>query len=953
MKGFSTGDTHDPAIVTEEAQNRMGEVACLESQQPNHQAMLQDSETTLNNILNSTIAAIASMRVLDDHSWHLDYYSSGCEVLFGYTAGELLADQELWMTQILPEDLAAVILPALRNIAAQRAATVEYRFRHKNGDLRWIASDFTSRRDEVGTGWIVTTASTDITERKQVEANLRQTVELQRQAMQRERLMAAITQNIRQSLDLDYILNTVVQEMQQFLQVDRALIYRFNPDWSGTIVAEALEDETFSLMHQVIHDPCFSHTLLHPYRMGRVHIINDVLNDDLEPCYRQLLTQLQVRAVLVLPIIVAQELWGLLVAHQCTSPRQWEQTGWLLLQHLSTQLAIGIHQAELYQKTQQQARRERILNCVTQALRTSLNLGTIFAAATTEIGIQLQVDRAEIVQYLPAQQLWLNVASYCNLPDLPNALGLVIPDAENLLAEQLKRREIVCISDYAQSRDKVNQSFAPDYPGSWLMVPLQVGKIVWGSLSLNYIQPNRPWQDWEIDLARTIADQLAIAIQQSQLYQTVQQLNDDLEHQVQVRTAQLQQALDFEALLHRITGNMRDSLDEGAILQTVVAELAYGLAVSGCDVALFNYAEQSATISYESLRDPDLGSVQGQTVSLSLIADLLPQLFQGETLQFCRLQVDEIRPLQNPFAVLSCPIVDDQHVLGDLWLFRLPDEVFSPPEIRLVQQVATQCAIAIRQARLYQAAQAQVTDLARLNQLKDDFLSTISHELRSPLSNIKMATQMLEITLQQQGFLLNEANAANRYFKILHDECQRETNLITDLLDLSRLDAAVEPLIVSAINLSAWLPHVVEPFHERFREQQQELQIDLPAELPTLTTDLAYLTRILTELLTNACKYSPAGETIGVVAIATTLPNHRTALQIIVSNTGVEIPPAEQSHIFEKFYRIPNHDPWRHSGTGLGLALVQKLTEKLGATIHVESTAGKTSFVLQFILNEP
>jgi len=1049
-------------------------------------AMLQDSATKSNDILNSAIAAIASMRLLSDHSWQVDYYSAGCEIVFGFTAAELLADQTLWMTQMLPEDFAAILLPALRSIVAERTATVEYRFRHKDGSIRWIAGSLASRRDQASKSWLVTTVSTDITERKQTEAalresqhtiqrilnatpqtlyvfdltqrqtnylnrqivellgyapedfedaeqwvtaclhpddqhlwqnldnrftqladdavlaseyrlrhqdgswrwfsnrevvfsrdeqgaprqilgaveeisdrkqaevNLRQTARSQQQAMQRERLVAGIAQNIRQSLDLDYILSTFVQEVQQFLQADRVLINRFKPDWSGEVIAEALGDDTFSLMHQVIHDPCFGDAMLPIYRMGHVHMVHDVLNADLKPCYRQLLAQLQVRALLVLPILVAQEPWGLFVVHQCAAPRHWKQTDRLMLQQLSTQLAIGIHQAELYQKTQQQARRDRILSSVTQALRTSLNLGTIFAAATTEIGMQLQVDRAEIVQYLPAQSLWLNVASYCNAPDRTNTLGVIIPDAGNVLAERLKQGEMVCIHDNTHASDPINQFLAETDSGIWLLVPLQIGTTVWGNLSLNYTQPGRRWQAWEIDLARTIADQLAIAIQQSQLYQTVQQLNDDLEHQVQVRTAQLQQALDFEALLQRITTNMRDSLDEGEILETVVTELVQGLAISGCDVALFDDATQTATIAYESLRDPDLRSVQGQSLSLSLVDDLLPQLSQGETLQFCRLPNHETLPLQPPFAVLNCLIVDDQQVLGDLCLSRLSNEVFSPPEIRLVQQVANQCAIAIRQARLYQAAQAQVTELARLNQLKDDFLSTISHELRSPLSNIKMATQMLEITLQKQGVLPDEASATHRYFQILHDECQRETNLITDLLNLSRLDAAVDPLILSTIDLSVWLPHVIEPFHERIRLQRQQLQIDLPARLPTITTDLSYLTRILTELLTNAYKYSPAGETISLAAeaIAPTPPDHHTVLQIRVSNTGVEIPPTEQARIFEKFYRLPNNDPWRHSGTGLGLALVQKLTEQLGATIHVESTAGKTTFMLQFLLDE-
>lgn len=115
-----------------------------------------------------------------------------------------------------------------------------------------------------------------------------------------------------------------------------------------------------------------------------------------------------------------------------------------------------------------------------------------------------------------------------------------------------------------------------------------------------------------------------------------------------------------------------------------------------------------------------------------------------------------------------------------------------------------------------------------------------------------------------------------------------------------------------------------------------------------MTTDLTALERILTELLNNACKYTPSRETISVSVHATA-----EMLQLCVSNSGVEIAASELSQIFNTFYRIPNNDPWKHSGTGLGLALVKKLVERLGATIQVESAAGQTTFTVQFPITSP
>ena len=302
-----------------------------------------------------------------------------------------------------------------------------------------------------------------------------------------------------------------------------------------------------------------------------------------------------------------------------------------------------------------------------------------------------------------------------------------------------------------------------------------------------------------------------------------------------------------------------------------------------------------------------------------------------------------LRPDQRLLTTLAVPLVDDQGILGDLWLFKAASAVFDDQEVRLVQQVANQCAIALRQSRLYQAAQAQVQELARLNQLKDDFLNTVSHELRTPMASIKMATQMLEISLKPLGLLEDNVSSIKRYFNILQEEEQREIGLINDLLDLTRLDAGTEPLNLSPISLHLYIPHLAESFFERTQQQQQQLSIHIPEDLPLFTTDLPYLERILTELLHNACKYTPSGETITVSAQAT-----EATLELRVSNSGVEIAAAECDRIFDKFYRIPSNDPWKHGGTGLGLALVKKLTERLGGQISVTSSEGQTTFGLTF-----
>lgn len=471
-----------------------------------------------------------------------------------------------------------------------------------------------------------------------------------------------------------------------------------------------------------------------------------------------------------------------------------------------------------------------------------------------------------------------------------------------------------------------------------LTVPILFQGSLWGLLQLQRCQPHL-WQTVDIDFTRQLGNQLGTAIQQSELYQQLHRINHDLERKFRARTAQLQLAFDFEATLKRITDKVRDSLDEDQILQSVVRELTLAIGVSGCNAALYDLDQGTSTVCYEYTAS--VFPSQGRVADMGAFPELYQQLLQGQAFQFCSIIPS---PVRGHVAMLACPILDDKRAVGDLWLINHKFYAFSEQDIRLVEQVANQCAIALRQARLYKAAQTQVAELERLNRLKDDFLSTVSHELRTPIASMRMATQMIELTLDRAG-LLDAHSPIVRYLQILQSECNREINLVNDLLDLSRLDGEKEPLNLTMISLQDWLLKLIQPFLERTEKQQQRLQVEIAAEITTLISDVPKLDRVMTELLHNACKYTPPGEEISL-----TVAQQPNSIWLSVSNSGVEIPFKERSRIFERFYRIPNADPWKHGGTGLGLALVKKLVEQLQGQVEVSSTCQKTVFTVQLPL---
>jgi len=178
------------------------------------------------------------------------------------------------------------------------------------------------------------------------------------QQQEQQRLVGAIALHIRQSLQLQDILNSSVQEVRQLLKADRALIYQLTPQMRGCVVAESILPEWIAVSELEIEDTCLQQSQREEYIHGKIWKTTNIYEAGLSNCHIQLLERFQVKASLVVPILLknqgtpALELWGLFIVHQCSAPREWQTFEVELLKQLTVQLAIAIQQAELYQSLQ-------------------------------------------------------------------------------------------------------------------------------------------------------------------------------------------------------------------------------------------------------------------------------------------------------------------------------------------------------------------------------------------------------------------------------------------------------------------------------------------------------------------------------------------------------------------------------------------------------------------------
>ena len=288
---------------------------------------------------------IASMQHSDRA---LVYCNQAFEAMTGYGRDEVIG-RNCRFLQGADTDPAAVdrIRQAVRNEQPCEVELLNYR---KDGTSFWNRLAISPVHDSEGILTHYIGVQTDVTRQREAEAQ-------NQQRLRGEKLLSGVVQRMRQSLDLDSVLSTAVDEVRSLLVTDRVTIYRFDQDWGGMVVAESIAPGWTPSLNAHIEDTCFKETQGGNYVRGKVQVIEDIDTADLTPCHYSMLRRFEVRANLVVPILQGDRLWGLLICHHCRSTRQWSNGEVSWLYRLADQFAIAVKQAELYEKAQSEIQR--------------------------------------------------------------------------------------------------------------------------------------------------------------------------------------------------------------------------------------------------------------------------------------------------------------------------------------------------------------------------------------------------------------------------------------------------------------------------------------------------------------------------------------------------------------------------------------------------------------------
>lgn len=581
-----------------------------------------------------------------------------------------------------------------------------------------------------------------------------------------------------------------------------------------------------------------------------------------------------------------------------------------LLQAIADQTAGAIVKARLLQETQQRAHQMATLNDLTRQLTSTLELEPLLQNILKNAVSILNCEAGSLF-LVDEQTDDLIFTVTVGPPSSADLVGQRVPAGSGIVGRAAKKREPVVENQAQQS--SVRFAATDQQTGftskSLLAVPLLFKDRVIGVIEVINRLDSLPFIEDDQTLLSAFAGQAAVAIENARLYTLT-----DHELAARVEELSVMQRIDRElnasleierAMRITLEWAMRQSKAEAGLIGMlaneklrVMAEQGYGdlgeLFIDGL-LPLDMPAAQSA-----------VKSSQSQQVSLGAGAE------------------ESILPGAHTQIVI--PIRREADVIGLLLLESISD---TQQDIAFLNRLGDHAAIAISNAQLYEEVQ-------QANDAKSEFVSFVAHELKNPMTSIKGYTELLS-----GGAVgpINEMQA--NFLHTIHANVERMSTLVSDLNDNSKIEAGRLRLDYKAVDVADVVDEVIRSIRRQIEDKKQEIVIQVPDSLSPAWADQTRVSQVLTNLVSNAYKYTPEGGKIIVGAeLSANQWDPEGAAQVVhiwVKDDGIGISQEDQQMIFSKFFRSDDQKAREAPGTGLGLNITKSLAEMQGGKIWFES----------------
>ncbi|OKH25632.1 chemotaxis protein [Hydrococcus rivularis NIES-593] len=351
-------------------------------------------------------------------------------------------------------------------------------------------------------------------------AQLETLVHEQAVSVEQAQLLKDLTVRISQALDVDTIFRTTVEEIRKAIVSDRVIVYLFDKNWKGTVVAESVVSGFPKALGAQIADPCFAQNYVQKYKKGRVQATPDIYNAGLTDCHLAQLAPFSVRANLVAPIVASGELLGLLIAHQCSGTRNWQVGEIDFFTQAAIQVGAAIDRTNLLQRQQIEAERAGALRDITLELAQKVTKEEILAQLPLDkVRHALSCDRIILYQF---DKTWKGtVIGESVAEEFPKALGAQIADpcfAENYVQKYKKGRVQATPDIYNAGLTQCHlKQLEPFSVKANLVTPIVTSGDLLGLLIAHQCSGTRQWEEAEINFLAQVATQIGLALDRTNL----------------------------------------------------------------------------------------------------------------------------------------------------------------------------------------------------------------------------------------------------------------------------------------------------------------------------------------------------------------------------------------------------------------------------------------------------